>query len=220
MAKLSPEEQEYHEYLQWAQSQINAQRQKAMQSAQPQPFHPADNQDKQGMEAGQITQDPQSRAPQANKSAIRKAADIATAAATGIGQGAAMGMGRKLEPWEQEAQNEHPDATGYGRMAGSTLSSLLLGKGLGAAGGAVARGVGNVASKASSSPGLMDLIGLLSPRVEKGISLASRVASKAAPVAEAAESQAPQSLAQGLSQAPKQVFDPFIKAMTNKGLGK
>src|SRR5690348_11718407 len=125
--KQSPDEKEYQEYLQWAQSQIDTQRAQALKAAGPQGFKPAENQDQHNMESGQITQNPMSRAPQANKSAIRKAADTATALGTGFGQGATFAQGRTLEPWEQEAQNEHPQATGYGRMAGSALSSLLLG---------------------------------------------------------------------------------------------
>lgn len=208
------DDKEYQEYLAWANQQVAAQRQQALQKAGPQPYAPAENQDIPKLQSGQITQDPQSRAPASNRGALRQAADIATATATGIGQGAAFGHGRQLEDWEQDAQTEHPTATGLGRLLGSTGSSYVLGSGVGQAVG----GLGGLAKTAGKYaigqiPGGNSLMNLFKAATSAAPEAATGAAETAAPVAQAA-SQTP--VSGSLGDALTQQASPTSVAFKSK----
>jgi len=187
----------YQAYLQKFQGS-----QQAKQQAGPSPFQPAENQDKQKLDSGQIAPDMMSRAPESNKSALRNAADAVSAGVGGLVKGATFGSAPIQYPGMAENMEQHRDASQYGELAGAAASSAGIGKLLGAAGGGISGMIGKaIESKVPGAGKLIDLIkGASSGPVAGAGQTASEVGEGAAQMSDSAVNAA---------QALKPRIDPF-----------
>lgn len=170
--QLSAKDKEAYQF--WVKQQMDAHRQQVTQKAQPQPFQPAENMDKQKIASGQLNQDPQSRAPQQNKSALRQAADMLSAGAHGMTTG--MTFGKDLTQPDDaalEADAEHPNFKAGGQAIGSAISGAGIGRLLSPLIGAGVRTAGKAAGGVIESlpEGAKDAIGVASPRIKNLIDL-------------------------------------------------
>lgn len=109
------------------------------------------------------------------KGSLRKAADMATSGAVGLGSGLALGMHRNLQPWEQEAVNEHPDINNAANVAGNAVTGTLAGTGL----ASLLKGASGVAG---------GILGRISPNLSKLASLFKSGGPKSLPEQAASDS--------------------------------